>query len=85
MGRTVPSFRLAHMHEEKEWKEFRKSLSKQERKEFDAMFASCRLYISACSYATRPVRIQPILMSIAFHHYKQLLKIKALSSAPERR
>lgn len=80
MGRTVPSFRLAQMYEECEWKEFRKALSKSERKEFDKMFATSRLYISACSYAAKPVRIQPILMSIIFHHYKQLLDIsKTLS------
>ena len=75
MGRTVPSFRLSQMHEECGWKTFRNALAKSERKEFDRMFATCRLYISACSYATKPVRVQPILMSIIFHHYKQLLEI----------
>lgn len=80
MGRTVPSFRLAQMHEECEWKEFRNALSKSERKEFDKMFATSRLYISACSYVTKPILIQPILMSMIFHHYKQLLEIsKTLS------
>ena len=82
MGRTVPSFRLAQMYEEREWKGFRNALSKSERKEFDKMFATSRLYVSACSYAARPIRIQPILMSIVFHHYKQLLDIsKTLSEA----
>lgn len=75
MGRTVLSFRLAQMYEECEWKPFRNALTKSERKEFDRMFATSRLYISACSYATKPVRIQPILMSIVFHHYKQLHEI----------
>lgn len=75
MGRTVPSFRLAQMYEECEWKPFRNALAKSERKKFDEMFATCRLYISACSYVTKPVRIQPIMMSIIFHHYKQLLDI----------
>ncbi|HEY8140405.1 MAG TPA: hypothetical protein VIE86_04920 [Nitrososphaera sp.] len=80
MGRTVPSFRLAQIYEESEWKEFRNALSKSERKEFDSMFATSQLYISACSYATKPVLIQPILMSMIFHHYKQLLDIsKTLS------
>ena len=80
MGRTVPSFRLAQICEECEWKEFRNALSKSERKEFDKMFATSRLYISACSYATKPIRIQPILMSVIFNHYKQLLDIsKTLS------
>lgn len=82
MGRTVPSFRLAQMREESEWKEFRNALPKSERKDFDKMFATSRLYISACSYATKPVRIQPILMSMIFHHYKQLLDVsRALSEA----
>ena len=75
MGRTIPSFRLAQMYEECEWKPFRSALAKSQRKEFDRMFASSRLYISACSYAAKPVRIQPIFMSIVFHHYKRLLEV----------
>lgn len=81
MGRTVPSFRLAQMREEQEWKEFRRALSKSERKAFDDMLATSRLYISACSYASKPIPVQPIpvqpiLMSIIFHHYKRLDEIK---------
>ena len=75
MGRTIPSFRLAQMHEKCEWKPFRNALARSERKEFDEMFATSRLYISACSYATRPVKIQPILMAMIFHHYKQLARM----------
>jgi hypothetical protein len=42
------------------------------------MFSIAHLYNSACSYyAANPIRIiQPIFMSITFHHYKQLLKLK---------
>jgi hypothetical protein len=76
MGRTIPSFRLASVEEQKEWKEFRKGLDKQDRKTFDDMFSIGRLYNSACSYAAKPIRIQPIFMSIVFHHYKQLQRIK---------
>ena len=75
MGRTIPSFRLALMEEERCWKPFRNALDKQDRKEFDSMFADARLYISACSYATKPVRVQAVLMALAFHHCKQLTKI----------
>jgi hypothetical protein len=77
MGRTIPSFRIASIEEErKEWKKFRQALDKQDRKIFDDMFSIIRLYNSACSYAANPIRIQPIFMSIIFHHYKQLLKLK---------
>lgn len=75
MGRTMPSFRLALMEEEQEWKPFRNSLDRQDRKEFDSMFADIRLYISACSYAARSVRVQPVFMSLVFHHHKQLTRI----------
>jgi hypothetical protein len=72
MGRTIPSFRLASVEEEKEWKEFRRRLDKSDRKVLDRMFTIAHLQNSAPSYAAKPIRIQPILMSIVFHHYKQL-------------
>jgi hypothetical protein len=75
MGRTIPSFRIASIMEEKEWKSFRDSLVKSERKIFDDMFAISHLYNSACSYSAKYVRIHPIFMSIIFHHYKQLTKL----------
>jgi len=76
MGRTVPSFRIASVIEEKEWKSFRNSLDKSDRKIFDQMFSITNLYNSASSYAAKPIRIQPIFMSIIFHHYKQLASLK---------
>jgi hypothetical protein len=75
MGRTIPSFRLASALEEKEWKQFRNSLDKSDKKVFDRMFSLTHLYNSASSYAAKPVRIQPIFLSILFHHYKQLHKL----------
>ena len=76
MGRTIPSFRIAAILEEKEWKSFRKYLNKNDKKAFDYMFTIARLYNSACSYASIPLRIYPIMMSITLHHYK-LLKEKS--------
>ena len=75
LGRTVPSFRLALAEEESEWKDYRRHLDKAERKDFDEMFAIPRLYLSACSGAVKVVRIFPILMSIALHHYKELVQM----------
>ena len=83
MGRTIPSFRIAAVLEEKEWKLFRKYLNKKDRKAFDDMFSIARLYNSACSYASIPIRIYPIMMSIALHHYKILTKNNMLSTAPK--
>jgi hypothetical protein len=46
MGRTIPSFRMASIEEQKEWKEFRRALDKKDRKVFDDMFSICHLYNS---------------------------------------
>jgi hypothetical protein len=74
MGRTIPSFRIALEMEQAEWKPFRDALDKSDRKKFDDMWNIPRWYISACSYSVQYVRLHPILMSIVFHHYKQLIE-----------
>jgi len=75
MGRTIPSFRLAGVEEEREWKVFRNALDKSDSKIFDEMFSISHLYNSTCSYAANPIRIRPILMSIIFHHYKHVVRL----------
>jgi len=61
--------------EEIEWRPFRNSSDKSDRKKFDQMFSSAHLYNSASSYAVKPILLLPIFMSIIFHHYKRLLEI----------
>ena len=75
MGRTIPSFRLASVKEEREWKIFRDAVDKSDRRIFDEMFSISHLYNSACSCAANPIRIRPIFMSIIFHHYKKLMRL----------
>jgi len=75
MGRTIPSFRIALSQEEKRWKDFRSKLSRQDKKILDGMFSFTKLYISSGMMAHKPIVIHPLLMSIIFHHYKQLSQI----------
>jgi hypothetical protein len=75
MGRTIPSFRIVLAIEKAEWKPFRNALDKSERKDFDDMFDIPRLYLSACSNSVQLVPLHPIIMSILFHHYKELTEI----------
>jgi hypothetical protein len=83
MGRTIPSFRLASVEEEREWKIFRNAIDKSDRKIFDEMFSNSHLYNSVCSFAVNPIRIRPIFMSIILHHYKQLRKLsKEMNQKP---
>ena len=72
LGRTVPSFRHALYQEQSKWKTFRMSLDKKDKQSFDDVFVISRLYISASMMACRPIRLQPILMSTIFHHFKQI-------------
>jgi hypothetical protein len=72
VGRTIPSFRISAVLEEKTWKEYREHLNKSDRTVFDKLFTVATLYNSASSYAAIPIRIHPIMISIAFHHYKTL-------------
>ena len=62
------------MEEQKEWKDFRQALDESYSKAFEDMFSISHMYNSACSFAAKPIRVQPIFMSIIFHHYKQLWK-----------
>jgi hypothetical protein len=61
--------------EKADWKPFRNALGKKDRKEFDDMFDIPRLYLSACSNSVQLVPLHPIIMSILFHHYKELLQL----------
>ena len=58
--------------EKEEWKLFRNALDKKEKKDFDDMFDTPKLYISACSNSCQLVPLHPIVMSILYHHYKEL-------------
>ena len=75
MGRTIPSFTLALMEEEPEWREFRRRLDRKDRKVFDELFALPRLYIASCMSSANPVVIEPVFMSMLFHHYKQVSQL----------
>src|SRR5215211_4908472 len=75
MGRTIPSFRIVLEMEKAEWKPFHNALDKSERKEFDDMFDIPRLHLTACSNSVQLVPLHPIIMSILFHHYKELIQL----------
>ncbi|CAN5569298.1 hypothetical protein BH18THE1_BH18THE1_05470 [soil metagenome] len=72
MGRTIPSFRLACVAEELKWRTFRSKLPKGDRKKFDEMFSTSRLYNSACSNSARPIVLDSVIMAITLHHFKQV-------------
>jgi hypothetical protein len=74
MGRTIPSFRISSIIEERKWKQFCSSLDKEDKKIFDEIFLLAHLYNTASYQSVRHMRIQAILMSIIFHNYKKLFQ-----------
>jgi hypothetical protein len=74
MGRTVPSFRNVLEMEKHEWKPFRNAVDKSERNSFDEMWDIPKLYLAACSNSVQLVPLHPIIISIVFHHYKELVE-----------
>jgi len=75
MGRTIPSFRLACVAEELRWREFRSSLSRDDRKKFDEMFSTSRLYNSACANSARPIVLECIIMSVILNDFKRVTSL----------
>jgi hypothetical protein len=63
------------MTEEWKWRSFKYNLNKKDRKLFDEMFAISRLYNYASSNCVMPGVVSCILMSIIFHHYKQIIQL----------
>jgi hypothetical protein len=62
------------------WKPFRNTLDKKGRKKFDEMWNIPRFYVSACSNSFQLVGLHPMIMSILFHHYKELPSCRSLFS-----
>jgi hypothetical protein len=79
MGRTIPSFRIAAEMERAKWRDFRSLLNRKDRKSFDEMFSYVRFYNSACTMQASPVVFYSVMISILFHHYKQLMELTGKS------
>lgn len=60
------------MAEELRWRKFRSRLSKDDRKKFDEIFCTSRLYNSACANSARPIVLECIIMAIILNDFKRL-------------
>jgi len=75
MGRTVMPFRYVLETERGRWKEFRKSLSKEDQQAFDRLFDRAKFHTSAEVYMSHPWPLETILLSICLEHEKMLSEI----------
>ncbi|MBI4832903.1 MAG: hypothetical protein HY801_15395 [Candidatus Lindowbacteria bacterium] len=72
MGRTVLPIAQVIQQEREEWLKFRRVLRKEDQALFDEMFDSAKYYSAACAYASRPVPMEAIFMSILLEHQKTI-------------
>jgi len=72
MGRTVIPFSHVLETERGRWKEFRKSLSKEDQEAFDRLFDRAKFHTSAAVYMAHPWPLETILLSICLEHEKML-------------
>lgn len=76
MGRTVPTFREILEKEKKKWREFKKSLKKSERKNFEKLLEDCELHVSASSQVKSPNPFREMILSILLEQEKEIESIK---------
>jgi hypothetical protein len=61
------------------WRDFRSKLpNMKDKKVFDQMFSYIRYYNSNCMMLASRVVFRRVMVSILFHHYKQLMKLKGM-------
>ena len=72
MGRTVMPFSYVLETERGRWKEFRKSLSKEDQQAFDRLFDRAKFHTSAAVYMSHPWPLETILLSICLEHEKMI-------------
>jgi hypothetical protein len=76
MGRSIPSFRMLIDIERLNWGKFKETLSdKGDKKSFNRLFTIPKLYSHSLSNLSRPLIMEPIIMSVLFHNFKEVSKI----------
>ncbi len=62
------------------WRDFRSLLDMKDRKLFDQMFSYVIYYNSNCMMQANPNVFYSVMISILFHHYKQLMNLKGMKN-----
>jgi len=76
MGRTVLPIAQVIQQERDEWSKFRRVLRKEDQAAFDELFTIAKYYSAACAYASRPIPMEPIFLSILIEHQKTISALR---------
>jgi len=79
MGRTVPTYRQTLESIIKEWNDYRRALTQEDREVFDEMMRKARMHASASSYAAFLDPLAGTILSILLEQEKIIRELKAKS------
>ena len=75
MGRTVMPFSFVLEEERRRWKEFRRTLTKEDQEAFDRLFDRAKFHTHASVYMAHSWPMETILLSICLEHGKMIEEI----------
>lgn len=76
MGRTVPTFRMATESTFRNWNDFRRALSQEDREVFDRLSDKVRLHASAATVAAFLDPLEGAFLSILLEQEKELERLR---------
>ncbi len=85
MGRTVAPFSQILANEFQGLRKFRHALDHEGRDAFDRLFAAAKFHLPAMIYASRPVPLEAIMVSILLEQQKALSQLQETVSTLEAR
>ena len=77
MGRTEPTFRNLLDRLEADWRDYRRGLTGEEQKAFDALFQKARAHASASMNAARADPMESVFLSMLLEHEQELRRLRA--------
>lgn len=81
MGRTEPTFRHLLDRLEHDWRDYRRGLSAEDARAFDALFQKARAHASASGNAAPADPLDAALLSMLIEQEKELARLRRLIDA----
>lgn len=76
MGRTLPTFRALLDRLEREFSDYRRALTEEEKKRWDALWQQARRHASASTNAAPLNPMEAALLSMLLEHEKRLTELE---------
>ncbi len=83
MGRTIAPFSQVLATEFKNLSGFRHALDHEGRDAFDRLFAAAKFHLPSMIYASRPVPLEAIMMSVLLEQQKALTRLQEVTHTLE--